>query len=78
MVFNRNVLADVDQLVLVAVGCGEGDVEERCLAREILKVHDTVKSIDVGLDGAIGGNGGVDLQGDAVRLGVDDIDALDF
>lgn len=77
-VSNRNVLADVDELVLVAVGCGEGEVEERRLAGEILEIHDTVKGIDVGLDGAIGSDGGVDLQGDAARLGVDDVDALDF
>lgn len=77
-VSNGNFLADVDELVLVAICRGEGDVEERSLAREILEIHDTVKGIDVGLDGAIGGYGGVDLQGDAVRLGVDDVDALDF
>lgn len=78
VVCNRNILADVDFLVLVAVGRREGNVEEGGLAREVLEVHDTVKAIDVGLDGAIGGDGGVDLQGDAIRLGVDDIDALDF
>lgn len=78
MISNGDILADVDELVLVAVCRGEGDVEERSLAREILEVHDTVKGIDVGLDGAIGGDGGVDLQGDAISLGVDDVDALDF
>lgn len=78
VVSNGNILADVDELVLVAVCLGEGDVEEWSLAREILEVHDAVKGIDVGLDGAIGGDGGVDLQGDAVRLGVDDVDALDI
>lgn len=78
MISNGDILADVDELVLVAVCLGEGDVEERSLAREILEVHDTVKAVDVGLDGAIGGDGGVDLQGDAIRLGVDDVDALDI
>lgn len=78
VVSNGNILADVDELVLVAICLGEGDVEERSLAREILEIHDTVKGIDLGLDGAISGDGGVDLQGDAVRLGVDDVDALNF
>lgn len=78
VVSNGDILADVDELVLVAGSLGEGNVKEGSLAREILEVHDTVKAIDVGLDGAIGGDGGVDLQGDAVRLGVDDVDALDF
>lgn len=64
--------------MLVAIGGGEGDVKERRVIGEVLEVHDTVKGVNLCLDGAIGGDGGVDLQLDAVRLGVEDIDALDF
>lgn len=60
-VLDLNLLANVDQLVLVAVGGGEGDVEERRVTGKILEIHDSLKGINVCLDRAIGGDGGVDL-----------------
>lgn len=60
-VLDLNLLADVDQLVLVAVGGGEGDVEERRVVGKILEIHDSLKGINVCLDRAIGGDGGVDF-----------------
>lgn len=60
-ILDLNLLANVDQLVLVAVGGGEGDVEERRMTGKILKIHDSLKGINVCLDGSIGGDSGVDF-----------------
>lgn len=60
-VLDLKLLANVDLLVLVAVGGGEGDVEERRVIGKILEIHDPLKGINVCLDGAIGGDGGVDF-----------------
>lgn len=73
-----DLLADIDSLVLVTVGGREVDGNEGGVRLEVLEVHDTLEAVDVGLDGAVGGDGGVDLHQVGVALGAEDIDALDL
>lgn len=76
-VLDGDVLADVDLLVLGGGGRGELEGGEGGVRLEVLEVHAAGEPVDVGVDGAVGGDGGVDLHAVAVRLGLEDVDALD-
>jgi hypothetical protein len=62
VILDLELLANVDLLVLVAIGGGERDVQERRMIGKILEIHDSLKAIDVCLDRAIGSDGGVNLE----------------
>ena len=76
-ILNSDVVGEVNPLKLVGVGLGELDVDEGGVGRLILEVHDTIEGVDIGLDSAIGGDGGVEAQGVGRGGGVGDLDGVD-
>lgn len=73
-----DLLGDVDLLVLVRGGLGEFNGGEDALGLDVGQVHLAGEAVNVSVDGAVGGDGGVDLHGVRVGLGVEDVDALDL
>lgn len=77
-VLDGDLLTDVDSLVLVRVGGGKVNGNEWRLARIVLEIHDALEGSHVGLDGAIGRDGRVDLHEVGVARGFGDADALNL
>jgi hypothetical protein len=73
-----DLLSHVDFLVLVGGGVREVDGGEGCVRLEVLEVEVALEAVDLGVDGAVGGDGRVDLHRVRVRRGVEDVDALDL
>lgn len=73
-----DLLGDVDHLVLVGGRLREVNGGEGGVRLEVLEVEVAAEGIDVGVDRAVGLDGGVDLHGVGVGGGVQDVDALDL
>lgn len=73
-----DMLAGVDDLVLVVVGLGERELHKGNVRLVVLEIHLAVESVDVGLDAALCCDCGVDLHEECIALGLEDVYALDF
>lgn len=73
-----DLLADVDDLVLVGIGFREQERRECGVRLIVLEVHLAFKGIDICLDGSISLDGGVDLHVVGVALSLENVDALDL
>lgn len=71
-----DLLAHVDLLVLGGGGGGELEGSEGLVALEVLEVHLADEAINIGVDAAIGCDGGVDLHEEGIGLRLEDVDAL--
>ena len=64
--------------MLVAVGLGEVEGGKGGVGVSALEVHVTAEGVDVGVDAAVSGNGGLDLHLEGLALGIEDPDVLDL
>lgn len=77
-VANGDVLSKVDPRMLVGVGRRKVQDGEGGLVRSIRKVHGALERLNVGLDSAVGADGGANVHGERVGRSISDLDRYDF
>ena len=72
-----DMLAGVEDLVLVVVGLGDIQSDEWRVWFVVFKIHLALEWVDIGLDASVRCDCGVDGHQVGIALSLEDIDALD-